>query len=195
MNSEVSNLDQLLDNINETVPAEDRVALGTILQAAGQRSFAPVLLFAGLIILMPLTGGIPGVPTFMGILVLLTAIQLLMHRDHLWLPRWLLRREFDRDKLCKFLEWSRPAARFVDRFLHPRMTALTHDAGRYAIAVTCVFIALAIPVMELIPFSAMGAGLALTAFGLGLIAHDGLMALLSEAITLLTLGFVIYSFL
>jgi hypothetical protein len=33
------------------------------------------------------------------------------------------------------------------------------------------------PVMEVIPFSASGAGAALTAFGLALIAHDGLTAL------------------
>ena len=37
--------------------------------------------------------------------------------------------------------------------------------------------------MEVIPFSASGAGAALTAFGLGLIAREGLMALLALIFT------------
>ena len=43
--------------------------------------------------------------------------------------------------------------------------------------------ALAMPVMEAIPFSANLAGIALTAFGLAVIAHDGLLALIAFAAT------------
>jgi hypothetical protein len=50
---------------------------------------------------------------------------------------------------------------------------LTRDAGTYVIAIACLAIAAAMPPMEVVPFSANGAGAALTAFGLALIAHDG----------------------
>ncbi len=42
----------------------------------------------------------------------------------------------------------------------------------------CLLIALAMPPMEFIPFSANGAGLALTLLGLGLVARDGIVLLL-----------------
>ena len=48
------------------------------------------------------------------------------------------------------------------------------------------------PVMEVIPFSASGAGAALTAFGLALIARDGLMALLALIFTVATGGMILY---
>lgn len=48
------------------------------------------------------------------------------------------------------------------------------------------------PVMEAIPFSAGGAGAALTAFGLALIAHDGLTALFALIFTVTTGGLILY---
>jgi hypothetical protein len=47
--------------------------------------------------------------------------------------------------------------------------------------------------MELIPFSANGAGIALIAFGLALITHDGLLAVLALAITLGTFTLIFYN--
>jgi hypothetical protein len=52
-------------------------------------------------------------------------------------------------------------------------------------------ISLAMPVMEVIPFSASGAGAALTAFGLALIARDGLTALFALIFTVTTGGLIL----
>ena len=60
------------------------------------------------------------------------------------------------------------------------------------IAIVCVLLAAAMPPMELVPFSANGAGAALVAFGLALIARDGLLAVLALLITFTTLGLVAY---
>lgn len=62
------------------------------------------------------------------------------------------------------------------------------------IGIICTGIALAMPALELIPFCANAAGIALTAFGLSLIARDGVMALLAILTTVLTLGLIIYNF-
>jgi hypothetical protein len=110
----------------------------------------------------------------------------------LWLPRWLLKRSVAQDKLDKALGWMHPPARFVDRLLRQRLTMFTEGAGVYVIAIVCIVIAAATPVMEAVPFSANGAGTALTAFALSLIAHDGLLALLAFLFTAGTLGVIIY---
>ncbi|MFW5972654.1 MAG: exopolysaccharide biosynthesis protein, partial [Bacteroidota bacterium] len=94
------NVERLIDKMADAGSGEDEVSLGEIVEALGPRSFGPLLLLAGLITLAPLIGDIPGMPTLMGILVLLVAVQLLLNRKHFWLPRWLLRRAFSREKFC-----------------------------------------------------------------------------------------------
>ena len=67
--------------------------------------------------------------------------------------------------------------------LRPRLTFLTSAAATRVVAAFCVLIALGMPPMEMIPFSANLAGAALAAFGLALIARDGLLALIAFAFT------------
>src|SRR5690606_39198204 len=100
-----------------------------------------------------------------------------------WLPQWLLKRSVPSKKLKKTADkWLRRPARAIDRVLQKRLQFFTNDPGAKAIAVASVLLALATPVAEFIPFSANGIGLAIAIFGLALIAHDGLIALLGWAV-------------
>lgn len=190
MAQEVSSLYQLLDHIAELARRRQRVSLEQVVRAVGQRSFAPLLLLAGIILFSPLSG-IPGVPTLMAILVLLVALQLLLGRQHFWLPQWILKRSVSDKKLRKALHWLRKPAQFIDRWLQPRLVFLVRRAGTYVIAAICAVIALALPMMELVPFSATIAGMALTAFGLALVAQDGALALFAFAVTAFVFGLII----
>lgn len=192
---EPKNLEELLDRIGTAAEETDPVTLDAILDEVGRRSFGPLLLVAGLITLAPLIGDIPGVPTAMGVIVFLIAIQLLIGRDRFWFPKWLLERSVASEKLCKALEWLRSPARFVDRILRPRLRRFSDGPATYAIAVVSMLIAAGMPMMEVVPFSANIAGAALTALGLALIAHDGLLALIAFLLTALTAGFVVYNLL
>lgn len=179
---EPTDLEEVLDSIDQAAEDGDTVSFGDVFRAVGRRSFGPLLLLAGLIILAPIIGDIPGVPTAMAIVVLLVAGQMLLGREHFWLPKWLLDRSMAADKVNKATGWLRKPARFVDRFLRPRLTPFVHGAGEHAIAVVAVAIALFTPVMEVVPLSANLAGAVLTAFGLALIARDGLVALVALAL-------------
>jgi hypothetical protein len=187
----VSSIEELLDSLLGAEGDGGRTSVDDIVTAVGRRSFGPLLLLAGLVTLAPLIGDIPGVPTLMATLVLLVAVQLLMGRDHFWLPAWLLKRSIARDKLDRAVTWMRKPARVVDRVLYPRLRFLTRRLGTMGIAVMCIVIALAMPPMEFVPFTANGAGLALTVFGLALIANDGLIAILGYIITLGILTLVV----
>jgi hypothetical protein len=177
------NLQQLLDRIGDAEPEGERVKLDAIVEEVGRRSFGPLLLLAGVITASPLSG-IPGMPTLMALLVMLVVAQLLMRRDHFWLPGWMLRRTVSASKRDKALSWLRPPARFVDRFLRPRLTVLVEGGGTYAIALVCLLIALSMPPLEMLPFAATAAGVAIAIFGLALIARDGLVALFAFAVTI-----------
>lgn len=179
---DIRNLSQLLVQLERLATEQDPVTLGEVLAALGQRSFAPLLLVAGLILFSPLSG-IPGVPTLMGFTILLTSLQMLMLRRHLWLPRWLLRKSIPATKFLRVLHWLRRPATAIDRWLQPRLPLLVHRSGGYVIALVSTAIGAALPAMEILPFSATIAGLALTLFGLALVAQDGLTALIALGVT------------
>ena len=188
-----ASLGELLERVSHAGRQEHSVSLRALLEAVGRRSFAPFLLVAGLVTLAPLVGDIPGVPTLMASLVLLAVGQLLAGRRSIWLPRWLLERRVSRDRFRRVLAWLERPAAWVDRLLKQRLVWLTRPPGHLGVALTCLVVALAMPPMEVIPFSANGAGLALTLFGLALLADDGLLALLGYLLTGGTLAVVLAS--
>ncbi|NYS61816.1 exopolysaccharide biosynthesis protein [Vreelandella salicampi] len=185
--TQASSLTHLLESLENMERRKLQVSVEDVLTAAGRRSFGPMLLVAGLITLAPLIGDIPGMPTLMAAIVLLTAGQLLAGRDRFWLPQWLLRRHMTRKTFDKGLQRMKKPARWVDRWLRMRLPWLTGYWGSRLTALTALIIALAMPPMEFIPFSANGAGLALTLLGLGLVARDGVVLLLGVGITVTTI--------
>ncbi|MCR8916172.1 exopolysaccharide biosynthesis protein [Marinobacter panjinensis] len=189
--NDATNLQQLLGQIRESAGSSGQVSVNDILSGVGERSFGPVLLLAGLITLAPLIGDIPGVPTILGLIVLLTLGQLLFQRHSIWLPSWISQRSVPRDKLLKGLDWLQKPARFLDRWTGPRLVFLVDGPGLYVMATLCMLVAMAMPAMEVVPFSANGAGAALMAFGLAIVARDGLLAVVATSLTLLTGWFVI----
>ena len=181
-------LNALLDRLEEAGPdgAGDRpVKLGELLDAVGRRSFGPILLLVGLIAVSPLSG-IPGMPSILGITVILVAGQLVVGRERFWVPGWVSERAISRGKLDRALKFLRRPAVWVDRVLRERLAFLTRGIATYAIALLSVLIAATMPPLEIVPFAASTAGLALMAFGLALTAHDGVMALAAVAFTLAT---------
>lgn len=192
-NQNLTTINHVLDKILKSSEDCDEVSIGDILEMVGRRSFGPILLVAGIITLAPLVGDIPGVPTIMGTIVFLIAIQLLLNQQNLWLPKILLKRSVEKKKLHKALKKLEKPAKFIDRFLRPRLRFLTEGPMIYVIAAICLLISLAMPLMEFVPFSANFAGAALTAFGLSLIAKDGLLALMGHIFTASIVVFIVYN--
>ena len=178
---DITTLQQLLDRLDKAATGE-RVDVECMMEAVGRSSFGALLLLGGLVTLSPLDI-IPGIPTLIALAVLIVCVQLLAGRRHFWLPAWVLRRSISRQRFQRALRWLQKPARFGDRLVRPRLTALATDAAVKIIAAGCIVVALAMPVMEVVPFSANLAGIALTAFGLAVIAHDGLLALVAFAAT------------
>lgn len=186
-----SGLDELLDQIDAAAAEGRQTSVRDVVEAVGAQSFAPLLLFAGLVMLAPIVGDIPGVPVMMGLLVILVAVQVILRREYVWLPQWLLKRSVTNDKVRTSVRWLRRPARFMDRWSKERYAWLVTQAGAYVIAATCIIIAMATPVLEVIPFSASLAGTAITAFGLALLRRDGLIALLAVLFSLTTAGLLV----
>lgn len=177
-----STLMDLIASLERMEQDAQRVSVDDVVHAVGRRSFGPLLLVTGLITLAPIIGDIPGMPTLMALLVLLVSGQLLAGRETFWLPNWMLKRSISRHKFDKGIYYLKKPARWIDGLLRIRLPWLTGYIGIRVTAFVCLLIALAMPPMEFIPFSANGAGLALSLLGLGLVARDGAALVLGFAL-------------
>lgn len=185
---QIANLEELLDHLRRAAEAGERdVTVERLLEAVGRRSFAPLLLLVGVLLVSPLSG-IPTFPTLMGIMVSIVTLQMLCGRHYFWLPRWLLHRHLDRDRLLQVFDWLDTPARVTDRVLRPRLLALLRGPAERIIALLCFLLALALPVTEVVPFSSSMAGVAFLAFGLSLAAFDGALALLAYLFVTFTMA-------
>lgn len=178
-----ANMEQLLDRLE--VGAEDRVyvSIGEMMDFVGRRTFGPVVLLVGIILVTPLSG-VPGMPTLMGLLMLITLGQILLGRKHFWLPTWVVNREISVKSLQQGLKWLRRPARRIDSVIRPRLTLFVRGPGLYVMALGCMVIAGVMPATEIVPFSSSIAGVALVAFGLAMISKDGLLALFAWGVSL-----------
>lgn len=112
-------------------------------------------------------------------MVALIALQLLIGKEHFWLPQWLLKRSASRGKYERAMKFLKRPAGFVDRLIRHRLTLLTEGPAVRINAVICLLIAATMPPLELIPFGNSIAGAALSFLGLGMMARDGAMVIIS----------------
>lgn len=161
------------------------VSVGDIIHVVGDRSFAPLLMLVGMLLVSPLSG-VPTFPSMVAVVVLLVTLQMLFGRQHFWLPARLLHVKVPCNRMQAALTWLQRPARFVDRITRPRLTTLVRGPSIYVIALICLSIACLLPLMELILFSSSVAGAVLVVFGVALVSRDGLLALLGYATTAVT---------
>jgi hypothetical protein len=172
-------LEDLLDELGAAADAAgDEITAREIYDAVEGRTFGPLLLTAGLLGLTPVSA-VPTAPTTLATVVALTAGQLLAGRKTLWLPQRLLGLSVGTDKLRTALKLARRPARFVDRLLRPHLQFLISGVGARVVALACMVVAFLTPPLEFLPFATFLPASAITAFGLGLVARDGLLALLA----------------
>ena len=105
----------------------------------------------------------------------------------MWRPRWMLARSVKRARHGKPLRFLRKPAAWIDGLTRRRLRALAGPHAVRVVASICLALAVVMPLMEVVPFSANAAGLILAVFGLALIASDGLMVVIGTLVTLATL--------
>lgn len=160
---------------------DERVNVRDIVDALGRRSLAPLLLVPALVVVSP-ASGMFGVSTICGLLIALIACEMMLGRRQLWLPRFVMNRAVRRTRLVRsVVTLCRPAA-LVDRHARRRLSVLAHPPFGYVPEVLCIALGLAMPLMEVVPFSATIAGAAVSLLAFGLVVEDGLFILTGSAI-------------
>lgn len=156
----------------------ERLCLGEIVEAFGDRAFGPVMFFFALINMLPWP---PGGTTVTGAPLLLLSMELALGRDTLWIPRWAERVAVNRQTFRKLSGRFRKPLKLTEKLSRPRAAFMTGGPGQGLIGLACVFLSavLVLPIWggNLLPAVAMGF------FSLGVMQRDGLAALIGWILT------------
>jgi|SRR5690606_28190209 len=175
-------LSDVLDRLESAVDG-DQITVQEVIERLGRRSFASVMLIFSLISTSP-ASAIPGITAVVAAITFLLAVQMILGRDHLWLPGFITRRRLSTSTLCKGTGWLRKPLHFVERFLKQRLTFLFHRPWFYLPLALIMALTLFMPLMELVPTSGSIASAVIALFAAALLTRDG--ALMVAALLLLS---------
>jgi len=111
---------RLSDEIEAWLKSPGHKRLGDLVEVFGKRSFAIAFVLLLALPALPLPTG--GVTHVFEVIAVLLALELMVGRDEIWLPRRLCARELGGD--AKFLNGLIRVIRRVERFSRPRLTFL-----------------------------------------------------------------------
>lgn len=154
-----------------------RTTLGDVIEAFGQRSFLATMLVPALIAFSPLSG-IPMLSTMLGLAIALSAAQMLIGRDHLWLPRLIKRVPLGETANGRAMGAVEKVANWLDRYSRSRFSRFTSGPFRKVSVAICLVCGSLMPLLELVPFSSSLLGLIVLLLSVGLLARDGLFVFL-----------------
>lgn len=157
----------------------DRVTLGWLVKALGERSFGLVML------LLSLLGVMPGASGVVGPLLAILAVQMLLGRAGPVFPRTVARRSFRTQGLARPLGRAVPVLRRLEGFIHPRwpvpFAALRRGVG-------LVVLLLGVLLLAPIPLSNIPPALAIALIAVAYLEEDGLLLCIALVAAVLMLA-------
>lgn len=194
MDREPASVEDVLDELDGLADGGDEVCVRDVLDDFGRRSFGPFMMLPALIEISPI-GGIPGIPTALALFIALVAGQLVLGRDHIWMPDFLQCRSIESDKVHKAVDKLRGLGHWLDEHSQDRLEKLTTGiwlkfAGAVVIVLCCT-----VPPLELVPFASTLPMLAIIMIGLGLTVRDGALLLSALVFAALAAGVGLYLYL
>jgi len=157
----------------------ERVTIAQILDALDARAFGLATLIFAIPSVIPMP---PGVPTVVGIALLIVSIQMVTGRQELWLPKFLSKRAFSRAALVSGFEKIKPQLEFIERIARPRLLYLTGKVATVMIGIVILLMAI-ILILPLPPGGNFPPALACAVLGMGLVERDGIIVLLGLVVT------------
>jgi len=146
----------------------ERISIGRILEAFGDRAFGALLLLFALPNALPMP---PGTSAILGAPLFFIALQLMIGSQRLWLPRFITERSLKREDFRTLAAKVEPWVAKLERLLKPRAEVMTSYLADRFTGLACFVLALILVLP--IPFGNMPPAIAISAFALGIIERDG----------------------
>lgn len=152
----------------------ESVSVAETIDALDARSFGLAVLLFSLPSVVPMP---PGIPTVVGIILLIVSVQMVFGREDLWLPGILSKRTFPRKALVGAFEGLAPRLAWLERLMKPRLLFMTGKLGTILIGVVVLIMAVVL-ILPLPPGGNFPPALACAVLGMGLVQRDGVVVLL-----------------
>ena len=162
----------------------DRISLGEVMDALGDRAFGALLLILSIPNVLP----VPGLSTATGVPMILIGAQMAMGRHGPWLPRRMLAATFDRNAFLSVIRRAKPWANRLERHLRPRLPVLAGPVAERFVGVAVMVLAgvLALPIV----FGNQPPAFSIALIALGLMESDGAFVSAGLVAGLLSIAFV-----
>jgi hypothetical protein len=150
-----------------------RVSFGDILLGLRHRVFGFTMLLFALPACLPMP---PGIPTISGVALVLIAVNLILGRRRLWLPKAISARTIERADLRRVVDRALPHLKRLERFCRPRIAIVTEPVGKVFIG----FVVLVLGLLLILPIPLLGnmpPGAAAVIIAIGVAERDGLVVL------------------
>ncbi|TMM47177.1 exopolysaccharide biosynthesis protein [Qipengyuania marisflavi] len=169
-------VEDVLGELDDLASSRSRVCVAHVLRDFGERSFGPFIMLPALMELTPI-GGVPFVPTFLAVIIALVAGQLLLGRDHVWMPRFIRSRSVTGKKWHRAVRKLRGIGHWLDSHSEGRLEQLTQGVWQRLVGLVIILLCCTVPPLELLPFASSLPMLAIAMLGLALIVRDGALVL------------------
>ena len=157
----------------------ERVTFREILVELRHRAVGFALLIFALPCCLPMP---PGIPTVCGIAIVIIAVNLIVGRQRLWLPRAITDKSVSRADLKRMVDRWLPYLERLERVCKPRFPIVTEPFSKILIGI--VIFALGFIMILPIPFLGnMPPGFAASVIAIGMTERDGLVVLIGAAVS------------
>lgn len=158
-----------------------------ILQLLQDRAFGLAILFFALPSALPLSS-IPGVSFIFGIPILALAIQMILMRKTLWLPKRIEKNTIHHKTIVKIVRSSVRYLKKIEFFLKPRLLFMTSKYMEILNGI--LLLTMAILLMLPIPLSNFILASLIIIFSLGLMEKDGAFIIATYVSAIIYIGFI-----
>ncbi|MGO4704982.1 exopolysaccharide biosynthesis protein [Microvirga sp. 2MCAF38] len=162
----------------------EKVTIGEIIQAFGERAFGFVLILFSLPNCVPAPPGIAGI---VGAPVLIFGTQMMLGHSQPWLPGFIMRRSVSVATFKKVIDLAEPRLKWLESFCRPRLLFLFGPLGDRAAGLFAFLAALSV----LIPFPGTNfpPSIALVIASIAIMEEDGYFLIVGYLIGLAGLAY------
>jgi hypothetical protein len=154
--------------------AGERVTFREILTSLRHRVFGFTMLLFALPCVFPMP---PGIPTVCGLALCLIAVNLILGRRRLWLPKMIADKSIARADLRRAVDRTLPYLQRLERICRPRLAIVTEPLGKRFIGI--IVLVLGLLLIMPIPFLGnMPPGAAAVVIAIGVAERDGVVVII-----------------
>ena len=177
-------LKETLESILETTKSNS-IQVSELFNNLGSKGFGIILVFLSLPSALPVPA--PGYSTPFGIAIVLIAFQILIGKNSLKTPNSIKKITFSPNISQKILSFAISFLNKIEPFIKPRLLQFQSKQFRPFVAINLILLA-SLMILP-IPFTNTLPAMVICLFGICICENDGLLTLISIALSLLSLAF------